>query len=240
MRSGFSSMELRIKTYISLITWPFIGLLCSFHGFPPTIPFPLLKPFWIPHRSWIDTSSHVAVLTFPSLTPSLSCPEAMLNSSQLESPACPAHVPSATWHKVNVTINNSCLCALMSFPLWPPPRGVLGEPRSLGSAATTLSSAQIGRTQFIIASKTDLMLIPWNPMKETGISINRCFQTNSSDWNFFYPNQRKRSVPWMRYPRGTKRTRRNSACCLSSKRKTSRQSSFRNYKETVLFQEMLR
>lgn len=47
--------------------------------------------------------------------PSLSCPEAMPSSSQLDSPACQAHVPAAAQHKVNSTIISSCLCVLIPF-----------------------------------------------------------------------------------------------------------------------------
>lgn len=128
MESGFSSMELRantkkqdraIKTHISLFTGSFICLLWSFHGFPPTIPFPLMKP--IPSRSRNYTSS-VAVLT----------PQACLVQRQgsalsWESPACPAHAPPASWHKVNVTTIDSCLCVLTFFPHGPLTPGSPGE-----------------------------------------------------------------------------------------------------------------
>ena len=171
-------------------------------------------------------------------SPSLSCPEAMPSSSQLDSPVCQAHVPAVAQHKVNPTIINSCLCVLMSFPCGLPLPYSPGQPCSLRSVVTALSSAQFSSAQSIMDNETDLRLTSWIPLKEAGTSINSWFQTNWSDWSF-YAQTSKIWVTWMKDSRQELKTLGETAHCPSTARKTSKKSGFTNSEETdLLFQKI--
>lgn len=163
----------------------------------------------------------------------------MPSSSQLDSPVCQAHVPAAAQHKVNLTIISSCLCVLMSFPCGLPLPYSPGQPWSLRSVVTALSSAQYSSAQSIMDSETDLILTSWIPLKETGTSISSWFQTNWSDWSF-YAQTSKIWVTWMKDSRQELKTLGETAHCPSMVRKTSKKSGVTNSEETVLlFQKIL-
>ena len=164
---------------------------------------------------------------------SLSCPEAMPGSSQLDSPLYQAHVPSAAQRKVNSTIIDSYLCVLTSFPRGSPSQYSPGQSCSLRSAVTALSSVQLSSAQFIMDNETDLMLLCWNPLKETAASINSWFQTNRSDWSF-YTQTSKIWVTWLKDSREELNTLEETACCPSTKTETSKKSGYTNHEKTVL------
>lgn len=177
--------------------------------------------------SWNYAPSRLVVLTPPAWPPRPCWSEVPPDGSQMESPAPQAHVPPAAQQQVNVTTINNCLGILMSFP-----RGrfhqVVLDSHIPGVCCNVLSS--VGHN-FIMDTEIGLILISWNTLKETVMSIKSWFQTN---WSFYAQTSKICNMN-KRFKTETKRARRNTACCPSLKRKASKKSSFTNYEETVVF-----